>query len=475
MSYALRHFFPNCKQILGGGLSAAWKTVLENTSIDVVVRGEGDETIIDLLKQFEKEGDISGVKGIACRAGDGVIDTGRRRLISPLDKLPYPDFGAVDFDRYLVDGLQFLRGHSSKVMDQRFYDKKRAGKRMITIPVSRGCFGRCTFCYRAYPGLRSHSYKYIFDFVEYCVDRFDVGFFTFGDECFAPSKKWNQEFLNELEKRKLDIVFRILGMRVDTVDEDILRAYKEAGCWMIEYGFESGSQKILNIIDKRVSVDQNRQVAIWTNDAGIHTSPALVLGMPGETSDTIGESIAFLNSLGFSFRQYQLAYAMAIPGSTLYEYAKLTGRIGDEDNYLEMISGKTNDRPHCNLTQEPEAVVISWANRIRREVDAYYFSRKLGNRLLGSLAEIFWGKFYSLRNLYRGGTLGQGLRHKFSTFVVLWTRKTRKGSTTTSRKRDAIFPGIDEFLSGKDHTRPNKNASLREYNKRLKTLSPHIS
>ncbi|MBW2035549.1 MAG: B12-binding domain-containing radical SAM protein, partial [Deltaproteobacteria bacterium] len=345
LSRDLRNILPDRKQILGGGLSAAWEPVLENTAIDVIVRGEGDETIIELLQHLDEAKNISGIKGIAFRDGQGAVYTGRRRLFIPLDRLPYPDFDAVDFDRYLVDGLEFIHRFTKNNLDQGIYDSKRRNKRMITIPVSRGCFGKCTFCYRAYPGLRTHSFKYIFDFVEYCIDRFDVGFFTFGDECFAPNKKWNWGFLKELEKRKLDIVFRILGMRVDTVDQEILRAYKEAGCWMIEYGFESGSQKMLNIIDKRVSVEENRQVALWTNEVGIYTSPALVLGMPGETSYTIGESIRFLDSLDLGFRKYQMAYAMPIPGAPLYEYAKLSGIISDEDEYLEMISGKATDQP----------------------------------------------------------------------------------------------------------------------------------
>ena len=106
--------------------------------------------------------------------------------------------------------------------------------------------------------------KYVFDFIEYCVKEFDVGFFTFGDECFAPNKKRNWDFIEEYKRRNLNIIFRILGMRVDTVDKEILQAYKEIGCWMIEYGFESGSQKMLNIIDKRTTVEQNSKVAIWT-------------------------------------------------------------------------------------------------------------------------------------------------------------------------------------------------------------------
>jgi len=413
---------------------------------------------------------LKGIKGIAYRDGQNPVNTGRRRLISPLDRLPYPDFDAVDFDRYLVDGLEFIHRFTKNNLDQRLYDRKRKNKRMITIPVSRGCFGKCTFCYRAYPGLRTHSFKYIFDFVEYCIDRFDVGFFTFGDECFAPNKKWNWGFLNELEKRELDIVFRILGMRVDTVDQEILRAYKEAGCWMIEYGFESGSQKMLNIIDKRVSVEENRQVALWTNEVGIYTSPALVLGMPGETSDTIGDSIRFLGSLDLGFRQYQMAYAMPIPGAPLYEYAKLSGIISDEDEYLEMISGKTTGRPYCNLTEEPDVVLMSWADRIRQEVDTGFFARKLHSRALGRLAEMVLGKLYSLRNLYKQGTLYQGLRDKCKAFIRQWQAKANIPGRKALARANADIPEMSEVFKDIDYTKSNRKVSLTEYNRRISII-----
>ncbi len=467
LSRALKHALPDCKQILGGGLSAAWDPVLENTAIDIIVRGEGDETIIDLIEHLEGERDISAVKGIVFRYGQKGIYTARIRFIVPLDSLPYPDFDAVDFDRYLVDGLEIIHRFNKKIRDSRFTDENRKSKRMITIPVSRGCFGKCTFCYRAYPGLRTHSYSYIFDFVEYCIDRFDVGFFTFGDECFAPNKRWNWGFLNELEKRGLDIVFRILGMRVDTVDKEILRAYKDAGCWMIEYGFESGSQKILNIIDKRVSVEQNRQAAIWTHAAGIFTSPTLVLGMPGETNDTVEESIDFISSLGLWFRQYQMTYAMPMPGAALYEYAKNVEIISDEDEYLEKISGKNAVRPFCNLTHEPDSVLLSWADRVRREVDTEFFSRKLHSRVLGRLVEVVYGKFYSLRNLYRKGTLYMGIRDKLRAIVNRWRAKIDTAGKSALPKPDANIPGIDEVFKDMDQTKRNKQASLREYNERL--------
>ena len=96
------------------------------------------------------------------------------------------------------------------------------------------------------------------------------------------------------------------GQRIIT--EDLLSLMKKAGCVGIEYGFESGNQKMLNIINKRVTVEQNRSAAMWTHEAGIFTSPALVLAMPGETNETVNETIEFLKSLNFHYKQYQWKY-----------------------------------------------------------------------------------------------------------------------------------------------------------------------
>ena len=105
------------------------------------------------------------------------------------------------------------------------------------------------------------------------MNKYNVGFFSFGAELFFPNKKYYWEFIDGIKSRKLDILFYIAGARVNTVDKDILLALKETGCWMIEYGFESGSQKMLDIMEKGTTVEQNIQVARWTKEAGLLPCP----------------------------------------------------------------------------------------------------------------------------------------------------------------------------------------------------------
>jgi radical SAM superfamily enzyme YgiQ (UPF0313 family) len=467
LSLELRKEFSDKAQILGGGLSSAAEVVLKNTCVDIVVRGEGDATIVELMGCLREKGDLRTILGIHFKDGSECVFTGNRQLIRNLDSLPYPAFDLVDMKRYIPDGLKIIRYFTTKITDKRVFDRKRK-RGMMTIPTSRGCFGECSFCFRAYPGIRVNSMKYVFDLVEYCIDKFNVGFFTFGDECFAPSKARNWEFINEYKRRKLDIVFRIFGMRVDTVDRDILCAYKEIGCWMIEYGFESGSQKMLNIINKRATVEQNKNAALWTHEAGMFTSPALVLAMPGETNETIDETIAFLKSLDFYYRQYQWKYALPIPGSALYDYAKAVGAIEDEDAYLLSLAGEEQNGGvfHVNLTDEPDEVVSSWSGKLRRELDSYNLEKRYRNPLLRKVTSLLETVYLN----YRRGNLAASVirKIKLTLFTILNIKlKGTPVTNTSARFRKNKDLTIEEFIKGADCSSVNRDMALKNINKKL--------
>lgn len=469
LSFELRRALPDKKQILGGGLASAAEVVLKNTAIDIVVRGEGDETIVDLMKDMVGGADLGKVAGISYKKDGSCVSTGERKLIGNLDTLPYPAFDLVDMNKYMPDGIEFIKQFTNMSDDKKINDPKRK-RNTITIPTSRGCFGRCSFCFRAYPGIRLNSMKYVFDLIEYCIEKFDAGFFTFGDECFAPNKTRNWEFIEEYKRRGLDIIFRILGMRVDTVDRDILHAYKEIGCWMIEYGFESGSQKMLNIIDKRVSVEQNRQVALWTKETGIHTSPALVLAMPGETDYTVNESIDFLKSLNFGYKQYQWSYALPIPGAPLYDFAKMSGAISNEDAYLSSLTGDVAAAGifHVNLTDMPEEAVLKWEEKVRSEVDGHYLINKYRYKWLAKIM----GLAEKVRFYYRNGRLWQFLIIRIKTLVSSIIGKSPAAANVARSARFQKNKNInfEQFLDCMNRTTVNGQMALKKINERIKVL-----
>ncbi|HHT9158281.1 MAG TPA: B12-binding domain-containing radical SAM protein [Candidatus Brocadiaceae bacterium] len=465
LSREIKQAFPNKIQILGGGLTSAVEPVLQHTAINIVVHGEGEIAIVELMDCLKSNKDLNSISGITFKNEFSNVHTDKRETIKDLDSLPYPAFDLIDISEYLPDGIEFIRKFTTKI-DKRIYNSKRKRK-MITIPTSRGCFGICSFCFRANRGIRVHSMKYVFDFIEYCIEKFDVGFFTFGDECFAPNKKRNWDFIEEYKRRNLDIIFRILGMRVDTVDKDILKAYKEIGCWMIEYGFESGNQKMLNIIDKRVTVEQNRQVAILTKEAAIYTSPALVLGMPGETNKTIRESIDFLKSLNFNFKQYQMTYALPIPGSPLYDFSRLTGIVKDEDEYLSSLDGDTGRAGnfHVNLTDESDEVVAKWVTTIRDEMDEYYLYRKYKIKLLIKIMLPLQKIYINYKKKHLWVILKNKIKNLFNSRL----KNVKKGDIQGiyPRFKKPVNINIEELLDGLDYSKINIEMSLKKINEKL--------
>ncbi len=469
LSFEIKKAFPDKTQILGGGLACAAEVILKNTPIDIVVYGEGEVTAIELLGRLDSRGDPGTVKGIFYRPRqDQVLFTGKRQVILDLDTIPYPAFDVLDVKDYLTDGVKFIRNFTGKRLDKRIYDKRRH-RNMINILTNRGCIGECSFCVRPDAGLRLNSIKYVFDFMKYCTDKFDTGFFSFGDECFAPNKARNWEFIEEYKRRKLDVVFRILGMRVDTVDRDILKAYKDIGCWMIGYGFESGSQKMLNIIDKHVTVDQNRNVAIWTNELGMHTTPQLILGMPGETDQTIGQTIDFLKSLNFDFKQYKWTHALPIPGSHLYNYARSVGAIPDEDQYLYSIGEIEGTSVfHINITDEADDVVARWPDRIKEEVDDHYFYIRYGTR--NRLMKRVLGVIESIKLHIIRRDLAEALLIKLNTAVcsILNMKREKaiiqKKNVRYKKLKDVRF---EEYLRDHDCSILSRDIALKKINQRV--------
>lgn len=379
ISFILKSSFKDLKIIVGGGLGACAETLLKNSCVDIVVVGEGDATAKELVERIAKKDSYNDVKGIVFKEKDAIVKTPPRAPLK-MDTLGYPAFDLIDMNTYLIDIRQYMfRCRSyNKNPDKRLYEGGRS-KNMLRVYISKGCVGTCTFCYRVSVGFRHFSIDYIMDYLEYLMDKFGINIFSFGDDCHAPNKEWNRKFLEALKKRKLNIMFQILGMRVDTVDRDILRAYKEAGCFMIEYGIESGSQKMLDVMNKRTTVQENLDALKWSKEAGIYVQPNLLLGMPGETTETVKESIDFLKKIDYGPYRYQFSYAFAVPGSALYEYGRLTGLIKDEDKYLEWLYSANlhnllEKDSFINFTSDTLSAARSWPSLIEDSLLRHFSS-----------------------------------------------------------------------------------------------------
>ena len=361
LSWDIKKAYPEIIMLMGGQLSYAAKVTLQKTPIDLVIIGEGENTIIQLYEYLAKNTerkDVFGkaykevdgewicenqnmnwlgqIKGIAYKEKNGeIIYTDQVDQVRNLDDLSIPNYELIDMDKYLWTGQEKFRGFPIK--DKRFFEPHRKDKTSFTIMTGRGCQAKCSFCTRGVRGLRKHSPEYILDSMDFLIKKYNVGYFTFGDESFISSKRWVLEFLEKLKARNFDVLFYILGARVEHIDRELLWALKDAGCFMIEYGYETGSQRMLDTIEKRTTVTENFRTQAMTAEAGLATVPAFIINLPGETSETISETIQFIKSMKLDEAKFTVKYAQAQPGSPLYEYAQLKGWIEDEDDYLTKI------------------------------------------------------------------------------------------------------------------------------------------
>ena len=305
---------PNCVTVLGGPHVTVWdeNALSECPSADIVVRQEGEYTLLELVQKLEAGKPIDDVLGTTCRKDGKIVKNPARPLIENLDDLPFPA-------RHLWP-LEELRK-----MEDIFY-----------LTTSRGCTAWCDFCAavrmfgRRY---RMRSPESIVDELEYLNKTFNATKFTFCDDAFTIDQPRIEELCKEIKARNLKIVWNC-GTRVDKVTKELLITMKDAGCVSVWFGVESGSQEVLDVMHKGISTSQTITAIGWVRELGLTPVPNVLLGYPGETKESAWQTIKFVqkvspNNLAF----YNIA--TPLPGTPMYDLVKENGwlKIDDFDRY----------------------------------------------------------------------------------------------------------------------------------------------
>ncbi len=306
---------PSITTIIGGAhFTALPKDTLERFScFDVGVFGEGEATIGELLDSLEQNQDLSGVKGIFYRKDGKIIQTEQRPVIRNLDELPKPAW----------DLLPNLATHYSPPA----HTVKNFPAALLVL--SRGCPGRCKFCDRSVFGnyCRAHSARYAVNLIKELNSKYGIREFQIRDDNFLAYRKRLIEFCDLLKQEKLGVTWSCAG-RVDMITPEILKLMKDAGCWQIWYGVESGSQEVLDFIGKNITLDQIRQAVGWTKEAGISPCGFFMLGLPKETKEDIEKTIRFSQELPID--EFHITFFTPFPGSEFYRTAKQYGEFDDD-------------------------------------------------------------------------------------------------------------------------------------------------
>jgi radical SAM superfamily enzyme YgiQ (UPF0313 family) len=234
---------------------------------DVVVIGEGEQTLAELLPALQAGGaDWSTINGIVFRSADGsIVRTPPRALLPDLDRQPFPDRAAIDVPSYLNAW------------------RERHGAGTVSLITARGCPYTCTWCSRSVFGEshRRRSVANVADEVEAIVDRYRPERVWYADDVFAIHKTWTLDYARELERRRLRLPFECIS-RAERIDDGVADALVSLGCFRVWIGAESGSQRILDAMKRKVSLDQVRDTAARLRRRGIEVGMFIMLGYDGE-------------------------------------------------------------------------------------------------------------------------------------------------------------------------------------------------
>ncbi len=387
----LKEYSPHSKIIVGGGVATESPALLlSKTPADVAVVGEGEITMKELVSAFENETGLKEIKGIFYREGGEIIQNPPRPLITDLDKLPFPAWHLFPMDVYSHNvELAALIGKKSE----------------MSVITSRGCPFNCSYCFHMFGrGARARSVDNILQEIKELQKRYEVESILFDDETFTISRNRVMEFCNKLLQENIKIPWSCFA-RVDLVDREMLERMKEAGCYWVGYGIESGSQRILDRMNKGVTVKQAKKAIHLTKEVGLICGTTFMLGYPGENSETITETINFCKELRLTQTFF---YTQPYPGTALYEEVKgkIIDRYGDEESFIERLGDATefvinltdfSDEELISLKKSAEKKSLKPSLILRRELELLRSGYKVSGFV--GLISVIKGQIHRLKKL----------------------------------------------------------------------------
>lgn len=377
---------PDCKVIMGGPHATVMpEDILNKADVDVIVYGEGEETILELTQNINKN--LRDIKGIVYKQNGEVIKNPPRPWID-MDKRRWPARDLLPMNRYL--GVKPTLPIPYPATD---------------IEVSRGCFHNCLFCQPVLrkmfgPRVRNRNPQKVVDEICYLINKYRIKGLNLGNDEPLINKEWTHNLCDELIKRKVSIKLNA-PCRVDNIDQEMLNKMKKAGFIHLSFGVESGSQLILNKLRKGVTIEKIKNAFKMCEKAGICGRANLMVGSPWETPDTIKQTINLIHQV-----KPDLIYLAAVtptPGTDLYMMAKKENilRIKDFADFKAFDAGylKLKDL----TTDEIHKSIIKISRVFKMELLNYCFNFSLLYKkryLFKILFAYFWSLLKNPKELF---------------------------------------------------------------------------
>jgi len=324
---------PSVKLIAGGVHPTTYpEEVLEKSVVDIAVIGEGDFTLAKVVNADGNIEELEKIHGIAFKDDGKIVRTQRHSGVENLDDLPFPAWHLLPVKEY----------NMPKIMTK----KNPVG----TMETSRGCLAGCTYCNKTIFGRKwkFKSAKRVVDELEY-MQKCGFNEVHIYDDMYTTDLDRAKDICDLIIQRGLNISWKLdCGIRIDSVDAELYKKLKASGCYSVGFGLESGSQKILDGINKGVNVKEAYNAVKWAKEAGIETVGFFMFGLPGETEDTMKETIKFATDLNPDYAKVTLA--TPFPGTGFYAQMKGEGRLKSSDwsAYNFHTPSKVYDHPNLS-------------------------------------------------------------------------------------------------------------------------------
>lgn len=327
--------------VLGGhGPSPIPEYYLQKMQADVVVMGEAERILPELLDTLAAGRSLAGVKGIAWREGDQVYVNPRQEPVKDLDSLPFPAWDAFPIDHYAL----------------RYGIEQYKNLRSFPILSCRGCMYKCSFCYRMERGWRLRSLDAIIEEMKQLMRDYQIRMFRFRDELLMGTKQRAIEFCERILSEGLDIKFDCNG-RLNVASPEVLALMKRAGCTYINYGIESLDQRVLDLMNKKQTVEEIYYGIENTIAAGIHPGFNVLWGCPGDNEKTLQKNVEFLLKYDTCSEPRNIKPVIPYPGSDLYYYAIEKGLLEGPEDFYER-KHLNSDLFTCNFTEIEDEEVL---------------------------------------------------------------------------------------------------------------------
>jgi len=305
--------------VIGGhGPSPEPEYFLNKTGADAVVIGEGENTIIELMKALSNGSPLSDIKGIAFQEEGKVKINDGRDLIEDIDSIPFPAYDLFPIDYYRL----FRMPH---VVNNDF---------VMPLLSGRGCSYACTFCYRMYEGLRLRSNASIIDEIKLLKEKYKITYIDFTDELLMSSVDRTVSLCDSLIKSKLNIKWDCNG-RLNYAKPDVLKLMKKAGCIFINYGIEAMDNNVLKNMKKALITEQITKGIKATLAAGISPGLNVIFGNIGDNKKTLKKDVEFLLKYDDGAQMRTIRPVTPYPGSPLYHHAIEKGLLKNAEDFYE--------------------------------------------------------------------------------------------------------------------------------------------